>query len=56
MWHHTMSQSELTAHTTKERESAHAHVSLVIFCLASHWLKKWGDILCQPMRAEITVA
>lgn len=52
----TMSQSELTAHTTKERESAHVRVSLVIFGLASHWFKKWGDILCQPMRAEITVA
>jgi len=52
----TMSQSELTAHATKERESAYVHVSLVIIGLASHWFKKWGDILCQPMRAEITVA
>lgn len=34
----TMSQSELTAHTTKERESAHVQVS-VIFGLASHWSK-----------------
>lgn len=35
----TVSQSELMAHTTKARESAHVRVSLVIFGLASHWFK-----------------